>query len=242
MWILQNKEGQPLEASISSPIPPATVEFETKKSGKISVRAICFRDTTTDSYGPYILEVKEPFLDCNKECEVLEPCECRVSGCNEGYFHAIMGTTLILKEKIDRTSYSTSFVSEKSGVVDVSVVCSNPARYAETQIPISGAVTGKKFSASNFRSKEIDGKYKLMLDYSNNLGEDAIVVFTLSKEGLAVSNKTVASLGSGTVYAIFSCKDLGVGSFQATWKAFKSSDKKNPIAWSKLEELVSIEC
>jgi hypothetical protein len=219
------------------------VEFETNQSGKISVRAICFRDSTTDSYGPYVLEVKEPFLDCDKECKVLEPCECRVNGCNDGYFNAIMGTTLLSREKIGRTSYSTSFISEKSGVVDVSVVCSNPARYAETQVLISGITPpGKMFSVSNFNSKEIDGKYKVMLDYNNNLGEDVIIVFTASKEGFAISNTTVASPGSGTSYVIFYCKYLGTGSFQVTWKAFKSSDKKNPIAWSKPEEMVSIEC
>jgi hypothetical protein len=242
--ILENKEGKPLEASITPSIPPTNVEFETKQSGKISIRAICFRDTTTDSYGPYILEVKEPFLDCDEECEVLKPCECRVNGCNDGYFNAVIGATIIKwKEKIDKTSYSTSLISEKSGVVDVSVACSNPAKYAEAQIPISGVTPpGKKFSASSFSSREIDGKHKLMLDFNNNLGEDVITVFTVSKEGLAMSNKTVAQSGSGTVYMIFNCKDLGVGSYQATWKVFKSSDKKNPITWSKPEETVNIEC
>jgi hypothetical protein len=241
-WILQNKEGKPLDASITSPIPPTTIEFETKQPGKISVRAICFKDTTPDSYGPYILEVKEPFLDCDKECEVLKPCECRVKGCNEGYFQAIMGTTLISREKINKASYSTSFISEKTGVVDVSVTCSNPARYAEAQIPISGISPGKKFSASNFNSKEIDGKYKITLDFTNNLGENVIIVFTVSKEGSAASKTFTATPGSGTASTIFECKDLGAGSFQVSWKAFKSSDKKNPIAWSKLEEMVSVEC
>jgi hypothetical protein len=191
--------------------------------------------------------VKEPFLECDKECTIYQQCKCTVRGCREGNFTAVLGgVTLKWKEKIDTTDYTATFVPEKIGTIDIDVDCRNPVRQAEAQIPVTGEEVepGKKFSASNFRSPKIDDSYKLMVDYVSSYSEDVTIVFTLSKEGEVKNNKKfTAEYGRGTAYATFDCISLNLrGSYMVSWKAFKSSDKQNPVAWSKVEDMVSVTC
>jgi hypothetical protein len=242
MWLLQNKEKNPLNSTIITQIPPTTIEFETKEAGKISITVVCFAGSKI-SIERQELEVKEPFLDCDKECEVLKPCECRINGCKDGYFTAALGTTLLKwREKINTTSNKPNFISEKPGVVDISLTCNDPARYVEAQIAIFSPTPPKKFTGENFYSKEMDGRNKLTLDIENYFTEDVIIVFTINKDGEAMSKTYTAKPGSGTAYVTFDCESLKIGTYQATWKAFKYSDKKNPIAWSRLDELVNVKC
>jgi hypothetical protein len=146
------------------------------------------------------------------------------------------------KEKINTSFNEPDFIPEKTGVVEISLTCNNPARYDEAQIIVSSPVPTKKFTGENFNSKEMDGRNQLKLDFQNYFTEDVIIVFTINKNGEAISKTYTAKLGSGTAYTTFDCGDLEPGTYQATWKAFKYSDKKNPITWSKLEEMVSIKC
>jgi hypothetical protein len=245
MWILQNKERTPLDSMINSLIPPSTVEFNTKGTGKITVRAFCFGDAGTQEF-THILDVNEAFLSCDDECAVNQNCQCSVSGCSDGRFSAVLGNTVLKwREKIDKTSYTVNFVPEKVGMIDVEVNCNNPARDAFRSIPVTGGEVepGKKFSGSNFRSQKIENYHKVSIDYVSNYADDITIVFTLSKGGDAKNKQVTVDYGHGTASVNFNCDDLNLhGSYNISWKAFKSSDKENPVAWSKVDEMVSVEC
>jgi len=167
-------------------------------------------------------------------------------GCMEGNFTAVLGNIILKwKEKIDRTNYRATFVPEKIGTIDVDVECRNPVRRAEAQIPVTGEEVepGKKFSASNFRSQKIGDSNKLMVDYVSSYGDDVTIVFTLSKEGEAKNKKFIAGYGRGTASVTFDCISLNLrGSYMVSWKAFKSTDKENPVTWSKVEDMVNVVC
>ncbi|MEM5853193.1 MAG: hypothetical protein QW228_02330 [Candidatus Aenigmatarchaeota archaeon] len=241
-WILQNQQGKPLDSMVNSPIPPYQIDFEPNSSGKILITAICFKNTQPQTF-QHILEVKEPFLECDEDCRTREPCECRVNGCEDGWFSAVLGTTLLKwKEKINKTRFKTSFISEKPGVVEVTVQCISPQTYEEKQVVVGGTIPTRKFQAFNFRAEKQDNTIKIKLDYSNNLAEDVVIVFTLSKEGKTINKKYTAMIGDGTASLSLDCTDIGRGTYSVTWKAFKSSDVVNPIAWSKPGEMVSVTC
>jgi len=240
IWSLQNTQGTPLSSSLSQQFPqtpPATVEFTPNNTGTITVRAMCW---TNNQVLTYTLQVKQRLVKCDDECTVNNNCYCSVTGCLDGTFTAVLGDTVLKwKDPIGSTSYSISFIPEKVGTIDVDVNCNNPVKSGTAQIPVTGKV-GKKFSASNFKSKQIDNSYKLTLDYINNLNEDVIIVFT--KNGDAVNKKFTAEPGSGTASVTFDCDTLESGSYMISWKAYKSSNKEDPIAWSTPDEMKEIEC
>ncbi|MEM5829291.1 MAG: hypothetical protein QW040_00415 [Candidatus Aenigmatarchaeota archaeon] len=243
LWMLQNKEAKPLSSTITLQLPPTTIQFEPNASGKILITALCFKDSKIETT-QYTLEVKEPFLECDKNCEVLKPCTCRVRGCSDGRFSAVLGTTLLKwREKIDTKDFATSFISDKTGVVEVSVVCYNPVVHVEREIVIGGKIEPRKtFSLSNFHLTSLDSSYRIKLDYSNKFEEEVVIVLTLNKNGKAVNKKYVAPIGEGTASYLIDCKELGSGKYLISWKAFKASDTKNPILWSKLGEMRNITC
>jgi len=242
IWVLQNKEGSPLDSMINPQIPPSTVEFNTKATGKITIRAFCFGGAG----GELVLNVENAFLSCDDECAVNQNCQCSVSGCSDGSFSAVLGNTVLKwEDKISTTSYSVSFIPEKVGTVNVEVRCNSPDRDVATTIPVTGEEVepGKKFSGSDFRSQKIENYHKVRVDYVNNYADGVIIVFTLSKGGEAKNKQVTVDYGKGTASANFNCDDLSLrGSYSISWKAFKSSDKENPVAWSKVDDMVSVEC
>jgi len=237
VWALQNTEGNPLSSILSQSIPPATIEFSPNATGTIAVKAVCW---TNNQVLTYTLQVKERFVKCDDICSTKNNCYCSVTGCLSGTFTAVLGDTVLKwKDPIGSTSYSTYFIPEKIGTVNVDVTCNNPVKTGTAQIPVTGKPSGK-FSGTNFKSKQVDDSYKLTLDYVNNLNEDAIIVFT--KNGDAVNKKFTAEPGSGTASATFDCDTLGSGDYMISWKAYKSSNKEDPIAWSIPDEMKEIQC
>lgn len=230
---------------ITALIPPTTIDFDTKEIGKVSVMALCFRDSTIDTYGPYVLEVKQSFLECDKECYVGRTCQCTVNGCSNGLFTAILGDSILKwREVITTTNNVFTLIPQKIGTLDATVDCSNPVKNVEQKIPVVGEeASGKKFIVSNFHSVKSGTSNKPSFDYINSLNENVIVVFTLSKGGDAKNKKFTAEPGRGTASVSFDCDDLGLyGSYKISWKAFKTSNREDPIVWSKLEDLVSVTC
>jgi len=241
-WVLQNKEANPLSSIITREIPPTTIQFEPNASGKILITTICYKDSQVET-NQYTLEVKEPFLECDEDCEVLKPCECYVRGCKDGSFTAVLGNNVLKwKEKITTTDFVTSFISDKPGIVDVSVQCYDPMIYAEKEVPLGGEIRPTRvFSACIFGSTSLQVSYRIKLDYSNRLEEDVIIILTLSKNGKATNKKYVAEPGDGTANYLIDCEEFS-GTYSVSWKAFKSSDRQNPIVWSKPEEMVTLTC
>jgi len=240
VWYLEKKEKNPINTTII-PLPPSTIQFTPQESGKILIQLGCFSPLGSYSYE---LEVKEPFLECSQVCKVGELCECRVNGCANGRFTALFKSTIIKRENILTTSYKASFIPQDPGIIEVEAFCLAPIKTENTSIVVVEEKKPETTTFENFRSRKEESKHRVMLDYENNLLEPLIIVFTLSKEGEAINEKIEAKARTqDTALAVFDCKTLGLsGTYTVSWKAFKSSDKQVPIAWSKVEDLVKITC
>lgn len=187
--------------------------------------------------------MKEPFLKCSKECTVNGDCECSVPTCNDGTFSAVLGGTVLLwNEKVSTTSHSFAFIPEKTGLIDVEVDCQDPVRHVEETIPVTGE-EAEKISVTGFTSQKSGDINTISLDYVNDYGEDVIFIFTLSKEGDAKNKRFTALALKGTATATFNCSDMNlIGSSSVSWKAFRSSDRENPGAWSTPGDMESATC
>jgi len=242
MWLIKNKEGSPLQSTISETIPPIKVEYKPNATGKVEVVATCYRPEPIKSNRTTV-EVKEEFLKCPSECQALKDCSCRVNGCESGRFQAFLGNTVLKNENITTKTYTATFIPEKIGTVDVYVDCSKPDKKAEAKIPVTG-VPEVKFIGSNFRCVYVSAAagYSCSIDYSNSYGT-VYFVFFLSKTGEIIkkSDTTAVVTGSGKIEASFSCSGLS-GNYDVSWQAFSESGLSNPIAWSKSTERVRVTC
>jgi len=102
------------------------------------------------------------------------------------------------------------------------------------------------FTGSDFSCACIEGGHECSIYYTNNLGEDAVVVFLYTDStGKVVSAPEVsAPQGSGTASSRFYCDSVDPGTYQVSWRAYKESDTtlSDPVAWSKSYEVQHIEC
>jgi hypothetical protein len=82
------------------------------------------------------------------------------------------------------------------------------------------------------------------LFYSNNLGEDVIVMFVISiaSSGKVVDNPTVKAYNGRTDTATSMSRSLGPDTYRVSWQAFRASDTsfRNPIAWSTSTEIKTV--
>lgn len=109
----------------------------------------------------------------------------------------------------------------------------------------TATATGR-FSASNFACSSITGGWQCNITYSNNLGENAVVIFLVSnKDGDVVSSTSpVATQAATNIGTTFQCSSLTSGTYYVYWTAYKQSDTSysNPVAFSKSTERQVIVC
>jgi len=249
IWILKNKEGTPLQVPITQNIPPIKVEFTPNATGKIEATAMCLKPAPPVS-NTAILEVTQQFLKCPSQCDVYKECGCTVFGCEDGDFEAVLGSTILKKIKIDTKTFSTTFIPEKSGIIEVTADCNKPDKKAQTTIFVSGATTTTisegKFIGRDFRCSSTSSGYRCSLDYDNRYGP-AYLVFFFSNSGGEVIDSTdpPISVGSGSDsrYDDFTCSGRP-GKYYVSWTAYSDRDLTNPIpgAWPNPDERELISC
>jgi hypothetical protein len=109
-----------------------------------------------------------------------------------------------------------------------------------TTIPSQG------FSGYNFICEKITNGYKCKIDYNNNLGERAVVIFLFVNERgeVSLSSTSVVNQGSGSTYGLLYCNYVKPGKYLVFWKAYRESDitLSKEVAWSKTHEVQTIIC
>jgi hypothetical protein len=102
------------------------------------------------------------------------------------------------------------------------------------------------FSGTNFTCSLASGVWSCRFDYSNSLGEKAVIVFLYadSNGNIVSSPAPVVEQGSGSTGSMFYCSSFPSGSYFVTWKAYKLSDSSlsDPVKWSKANERQTITC
>ena len=109
---------------------------------------------------------------------------------------------------------------------------------------------GGSFAGSGFLATCTEsGKVLCTLDYNNQLGEKAVVLFLFKKCATGkVTDHALpeVDLGTGTVHTEFDCSSSEPGTYCISWKAFRKSDVnlENAVAWSLSyeEQVVSCPC
>jgi len=102
--------------------------------------------------------------------------------------------------------------------------------------------TGEKFQVTAFECTQIvAGQYKCAVQYTNPLTEQVLISFVFSKIGRAITKTALAPPGTGTAEVTFSCSESS-GMHIVSWRAFRASNRRVPIAWSILTALKTITC
>jgi hypothetical protein len=85
------------------------------------------------------------------------------------------------------------------------------------------------------------------LNYTNNLGEDAVVVFLFvsnTTSNVVASSTVQAPMGGGIVGTLFYCSNYPADQYNVVWRAFRKSDTSltNPVASSNSKETQTFSC
>lgn len=151
LWIVVNKEGDPLSHPDVKDIPPLNEEFgPTVAEGIVKTRAFC---TDPIDYNELIknaeIVVKKGaegiILTCPDECVVGAECKCKVEGCKSGIFSATNKKNEPLEKEISvvisSTPFDYNFTTKENGQVNVTVQCIDPTARKEHIINITGEET-----------------------------------------------------------------------------------------------------
>jgi hypothetical protein len=115
-----------------------------------------------------------------------------------------------------------------------------------TSVPPLGNFDGYNFTCPSFTCPNFSGEYSCELSYTNNLGENAFVVFEfINNNYQIVSNPTViAYQGTGSVNTLFNCNSFPTGNYSVVWWAYRLSDVNyiNPVARSYTYQWQHIAC
>jgi hypothetical protein len=101
---------------------------------------------------------------------------------------------------------------------------------------------GTRFVVTAFDCSQIaSGQYKCAVQYNNPLSEQVLFSFVFSKIGRAITKTVIVSPGTGTAEVTFSCSESS-GMHVVSWRAFRVSNLRVPIAWAILTDLKTITC
>jgi len=259
LWTVSSKEGTPppLTSTISSNIPPHTVNFTPNTTGKVNVTARCFDAPPKFRSNSTIIDVLNPFLVCQEQGFVNQEVQCTVSNCNSGLYSVTLDTDSLTSGEITSSPFTIKFTSGKIGDAKVSASCSIPSIPIETRTvkiltslitatttPLPGTFTGTGFKCAKIDSNTWECSFL----YDNKVGQDVVVQFLFAKtngEVLATPpapRHNIASSGNGVAKVIFDCTSVDSGRYTVSWKAYRDELKRNPIAWSTSSELQQIDC
>jgi len=102
------------------------------------------------------------------------------------------------------------------------------------------------FTGSNFNCVGVSGGFNCGINYNNNLGENAVILFLFSNSSgnLLSQAASIAQQGSGSLGALFYCSVVPSGAYNVSWKAYKQSDSglTNPVAFSSTTSTQYISC
>jgi len=244
-WGAKNKDGTPLDEPVLQEVPPEEFKFTPNDTGKVDVKIVCTqppKPTGEPRINTTTVEVKLKFLDCPDECAVDDTCTCDVNGCNNGKFTATQGDTVLLRKSITTESFEADFTPLSTKEISADVTCVDPVKTDSKKIFVSGELPPTEdFQGSNFICSSTSSGFKCSLDYTNNLHEKVVIVFTFAKPEVITTKEVTVSSGSGQASATFSCSSAS-GTIYVSWRAYKLTDRKNAISWSTSTERQTISC
>jgi len=194
--------------------------------------------------------------NCNIHSGNCEACLTQVSNCKycrstqTCYHYTECSSNCFMDNGICVDSYaecSIGVTTTTRTTTTTSVVATITTTSTTTQGGTTTTTTIPEFMGTNFDCSPILGGYKCGLDYTNNLDEDAKIMFIFSKSTGETLPGTVfldAQQGSGHVEAGIFCSNSITGTNYARWKAFRASDTdySDAIAWAKSFEWRSMIC
>ncbi|MEM5779374.1 MAG: hypothetical protein QXJ96_03075, partial [Candidatus Aenigmatarchaeota archaeon] len=115
-----------------------------------------------------------------------------------------------------------------------------------TTIPTTIPQPSGQFIAKLFTCTQIINGYRCYINYDNQLGENANVVFLFidEKGKVILISLSTAQIEEGTTSSLLFCDLVSLGTYRVYWKAYRESDSlfANPVAWAKSYEMQSIRC
>jgi len=128
----------------------------------------------------------------------------------------------------------------RSGIPDIGAY-----EYTSGSVTTTTTLPGQ-FTVSGFSCSPIYDGHRCSINYNNNLGENAVLVFLYTNnQGKVVSagSPSVAP-GSGSTATNLYCSAFGPGTYSVYWKAYleRDEDLSDTLAMVKSDETQSIEC
>lgn len=126
-WTVKNTTYPPAIETVTSNIPPATIEFTPTAAGSLEVNASCTNPQQTNKTTVDVRVVTN-MVACPSSCYVGKECECQISGCNIGTFIVSNSFGTVKTLTIPPVVSSIKFIPNSTGTFTVTGVCSDPQR------------------------------------------------------------------------------------------------------------------
>ncbi len=252
-WIVQNLNNNPLPLINITTIPPYTVYFFPNQTGTVNVTTSCF-DSANPRSNSTTVSVQQPLLVCPQTCAPNSQCSCTVNGCSSGLFLATSTLSNAVISVLPFTSnpYTATFNAPSSGSVNVVTTCDNPLLPSAKATIQIGTTTGTTsptippgaFTHSNFRCLQVANKWTCTLNYNNQVGQVASLVYSIFSQNKYADAKSV-TVGTGSGVSspvIFDCGIEGSGTYSVSFKVYLTDLRNNAIDWSLSTEAQTISC
>ena len=153
-------------------------------------------------------------------------------------------TTTTISTTTTTKTTSTTTTTRLTTTTIKSTTTSTTIKSTTTQ-PTTTTTLQNKFTFSNFSCSDILGVYECSIDYNNQLGEEAIIVFLfLNNQKVVSASISILNQGQGTIYFNFYCSTFGQGDYKVSWRVYRGSDEdlSDPLIWVKSNEFQEIKC
>jgi hypothetical protein len=163
-------------------------------------------------------------LDCGVCGYALDPCDPGYK-CDVNHVCTLSDTTSISTTSTTPTTSSTTVDTTTTGVTTTIV----------------------SFIVNDFYCNTMLDGYNCMIDYTNSMGEDGLVVVQFTDAETSVSataGVTQVGQGNENTGGLLYCSSEGSGSYYVSWKIYMASDPSlsNVLLWSTSGQIKTVVC
>jgi len=126
MWVVRNTTYPPAMVTKTFNLPPTFVDFTPAASGSLEVIAVC--DSPIQQTSKATVDVKASMLSCPSVCYAGKECECAITGCSNGTFTVMQGSTAIKTLSFPPVVSSIKFTPLTTDTLTITGTCFEPTR------------------------------------------------------------------------------------------------------------------
>lgn len=126
MWIVRNTTYPPAMETKTFNLPPTSIDFTPTATGSLEVIATC--DNPLQQTSKATVDVRAGMISCPSVCYVGRECECQISGCNNGTFTVMQGSTAIKTLTFPPVVSRITFTPSSTAALTLTGNCFEPTR------------------------------------------------------------------------------------------------------------------